>query len=82
MHTINPSTWEAKADKSEFKASLVFQASPGQVCYIEKPCLETKIKERKIIELKNVIHVTQKWKSKEPTRKGQYGRSTGRVMSE
>jgi hypothetical protein len=35
---------QRQADLCEFKASMVYKASPGQLglCYIEKPCLENK----------------------------------------
>lgn len=40
LHTFSPSTWEAEAGGSLFKASLVYTASPRTEKYRQRPGLK------------------------------------------
>lgn len=42
VHAFNPSTEDAKAVRSQFKASLVYRATSGTVMDIEKTSLQNK----------------------------------------
>ena len=57
--TLNPSTLEAEAGRSEFKASLAYRVFQDNQGYTEKPCLKKQNNEK--LRSRDTCHVSPKF---------------------